>query len=314
MKFLFVADPIAKLNPKGDSTLAMARAALAQKIECSWVSPDKLWLRGTDVWAAAETIAPFAKDRLPTGDATGKTKIDDYDAVFIRKDPPFDADYVRLCWWLSLYDKKVYQFNRATLLLRYHEKMLPFEAVHAGFLKAEDLIPTFIGSFTRAESFAKEQSGEEVVAKPFLGHGGETIYRLKIRELSPKSIKETETMMWQPLLKEVSELGDRRVLYLNGEILGDIVRVPKPGSIVSNLAQGGSAVHRPMNADELRVAEALGRFLKQEGIVFAGSDMIGANLSEVNVTSPTGLRSLEALHGDDKAAEIIKAVVSQVSL
>ncbi len=308
MKFLFVGDPIPKLNPQGDSSLAMVRAAQNQEAVCSWVTPDNLWQRGPDIWAAAEELEPFKKDRLPGTTGSQKRRLSDFDAIFIRKDPPFDTDYVRLCWSVALYDKQVFQFNRAQLLLEFHEKMLPFEACRQGFLNEEDLIPTFVGAISRAESWAKEFGYDELVAKPYLGHGGESITRIRLGDLS-KSVF-SQTMMIQPLQKEISEVGDRRVLYLQGKILGDFVRVPKAGSIVSNLAQGGSAIHRPMTPKEEAVAKQLGDFLLQEGIFFAGSDMIGAKVSEVNITSPTGLRSLEKLYGDDHAGQIALAVIA----
>ena len=310
MKILFVGDSIPRLNPAGDSSLAMVRAAMAAKLEVYWVTPENLWQRGSDIWAATEKLEPFLKDRLPGTAGGEKRTLSDFKAIFIRKDPPFDTAYVQLCWQLSLYEEKIFQLNRASLLLRHHEKMIPFEAVRQGFLSESDLIPTFIGSQTRAESWAKEHGYHDLVVKPYLGHGGEEIAQTTVANLNKITFK--HAMMVQPLRPEVKELGDRRVLYLNGEILGDVVRVPKAGSIVSNLAQGGAAVHRPMDAAEMAAAKKVGAFLKKEGIFFAGSDMIGPKVSEVNITSPTGLRSLEKLHGDDKATPIIQAVLAQL--
>ncbi len=307
MKFLFIGDPIPRLNPTGDSSLAMVRAAIHQKVETYWVTPENLWQRGSEVWGAVERLEPFLKDRLPGTAGGEKRNLSDFSALFIRKDPPFDRSYVRLCWHLSLYENSVFQMNRASLLLRHHEKMIPFEAVRQGYLQESDLIPTFIGSIPRAESWAKEHGFSDLVVKPYLGHGGEEITQTTVTDLGKLTFK--EMMMVQPLQREVTELGDRRVLYLNGEILGDFVRLPKAGSIVANLAQGGAAHQRPMTTEEKSAAEKVGAFLKKEGIVFAGSDMIGPKVSEVNVTSPTGLRSLEKLTGDDHAAPIIAAAI-----
>ena len=201
MKFLFIGDPLLGLNPLGDSSLAIVRAVQNQKVECFWVTPENLWQRGADIWAAAERLEPFLKDRLPTTSGNQKKELSEFDAIFIRKDPPFNTDYVRLCWSLALYDKQIFQFNRAQLLLRFHEKMVPFEACRQGYLKNEDLVPTFIVAVNRAESWAKEFGYDEMVVKPYLGHAGESITRLRLGDLAKS--KFTETMMIQPLLQRL---------------------------------------------------------------------------------------------------------------
>ena len=111
--------------------------------------------------------------------------------------------------------------------------------------------------------------------------------------------------MVQPYLEEIVEQGDRRVFFLDGELLAEFVRFPKEGGFIANLAQGGSAKKVPLSDVERAVCDRLGKFLKHTGIVFAGADLIGSKVSEVNITSPTGLCSLHALEGNDYGAPIL---------
>src|SRR5262249_54397303 len=162
-------------------------------------------------------------------------------------DPPFDGEYVRLCWLLALGESKAWMLNWPSLLLRYHEKLVPLEALAQGFLRQEDLIPSHIGAHESAVEFVQRNGFKDVVAKPFLGFGGAGVQLLKAEEFIGRGGKrgEVEDLLVQPFREEVKRQGDRRVFFLDGEILAHFVRKPKEGGFISNLAQGGTAVTEP---------------------------------------------------------------------
>jgi glutathione synthase len=310
VKLLFVADPVDKLNPAGDSTLAMARAALRRGHEVLWATDQDLTYALDGCLAHVSRFSSGKRD-VPATVATGTVRVRDLQGVFIRKDPPFDESYVRLCWFLSLEEGRVVQFNRASLLMRYHEKLLPLEGLAQGFLAPEDLIPTFIGARTEALAYFEKNGVRQVVTKPFLGFAGRDV-ELQDREAFRQSATSQAHAVIQPFAEEVRTKGDRRVIFLDGKVLGHFVRLPAKGGFISNLARGGSAHAEPMSAQEEKLCEKVGKFLQAAGIFFAGADFIGHRVSEINVTSPTGLRALEALHGSDGADAIIESWESKV--
>ena len=202
-------------------------------------------------------------------------------------------------------------FNKPSLLLRYHEKLVPLEALAQGFLQAADIIPSHLGGGDEARSFIRSLGANQVITKPFLGFGGNDVHLVPSREfLAAKENAETggmiEDVLVQPFQEDILRYGDRRVFFLDGEILAHFVRRPKPGGFISNLAQGGSAVAEPLLPEQEAVLKRLGKFLKSAGIALAGADLIGTRISEVNITSPTGLRSLEQLESNDYSSPIME--------
>ena len=150
------------------------------------------------------------------------------------------------------------------------------------------------------------QNEEQVVTKPFLGFGGRDV-ELQGREAYRHSASSDLDRFIQPFVSEVRTRGDRRVLFLEGKVIGHFVRMPAQGGFISNLAQGGTAHAKPLSAEEEELCVKVSNFLAAVGINFAGADFIGSRVSEINITSPTGLRSLEALGGSDGSEAIIEA-------
>ncbi|HEY8280394.1 MAG TPA: hypothetical protein VIH99_12270, partial [Bdellovibrionota bacterium] len=291
MNFLVIADPLRKLKPKTDTSLALVREAIMRTHTVHWCTAEDLYLWHGRVFARVDEISGCAEQSLPVVETVKEPQpINSYDGVWIRKDPPFDNSYLSLCWLLALEENNVPMLNKPSLLLRYHEKMLPFEALEKGFLREEEVIPSFLPTGRRLQVPADFPQGESVT-KPWLGHGGEDVRKLD----SPKSPE--PYFFLQPLQKEVTRTGDRRIFFLNGEIIGSFARMPAEGDIRANLAAGGHGVMREMNKKELEVANRLGDFLKEIGIEFAGADMIGEKISEVNITSPTGFQTFYELGG-----------------
>jgi glutathione synthase len=291
MQFLIIGDPLRSLKAKSDTSLALVREALLRTHTVHWCTHEDLTLWDGRVLARVDEITGCAEGSLPAIETVSETQpLNSYDGVWIRKDPPFDQSYFSLCWLLALEENNVPFVNKPSLLLRYHEKMLPLEAVEKGFLKPEEIIPTFLPTGRRLMVPAEFPKGE-CVTKPWLGHGGEGVRKLE----SPKSPE--PYWFLQPFQKDVTRTGDRRIFILNGEVIGSFARIPAEGDIRANLAAGGHGVFGEMNRKEAALADRLGDFLKDLGIVFAGADMIGEKISEVNITSPTGFQTYHELGG-----------------
>lgn len=305
-RHLFIADPMDQLNPRGDSTLAIARQAIARGDEVAWADGTAVYFARNHVGVKFHNAAGVeAKGSLALGELKD-SPLADFDVVWIRTDPPFDMDYHRFCWLLAFEENRVRIVNAPSALLRYHEKILPIEAFYQGYLKEEDVIETYIDASDKA---ARDWEGSDVVAKPFLGFGGRDIERHSLPEGREQVVRYRGIV--QPFMKEIHETGDRRILYAGGRIFGHFSRFPAEGGFVSNLAQGGEARAGELNAREKGALDRLGKFLRARGIVFAGADLIGDKISEVNITSPTGLMQLEALRGESGAETLIQAALDE---
>ncbi len=285
---VFIADPLYQLKRESDSSLALAQSAERSGMKVYWTHPKDLEFKSGEVWASLSDLQEksFLNANLET-----------FDLVFIRKDPPFDTDYIQLCWLTSLL-KKPLIVNRPEVLLNFHEKLIPFFALKEGVLQPDEVIDTYLGK--------KYQGTFPRIAKPFLGHGGEGVRRVE----SQNELIEGDLI--QPILEEVKLTGDRRVLFWNGELLGHFSRIPPQESYISNLAQGGTAKLTALTPKEENIIQRLGRFLMQKQILFAGADFIADKVSEVNITSPTGLRTLEKMAGINLADRIIQSCIKML--
>jgi glutathione synthase len=300
---LFVADPLGGLRVQSDSSLALLREGQKRGWQTYWATPDTLSFHNGDVHVRARLVATARPDALPTTASEQSMPVAGFSLVFVRKDPPFDTSYLRMCWWLGLEESRTRFVNAPSLLVRFHEKLLPWEAVARGFLRKEQVVPTYTADVDAVQALFAEYPERDYVLKPFFGFAGSSVERWNGRTLSGR-----EAQLAQPFQKAIHSRGDRRVLYAFGERIGDFVRRPPEGGFVSNLAAGGSAERLPMSPEETAVAEGLGRFLASLGMAFAGADLIGDRLSEVNITSPTGILALKQLENIDGAARLWDAL------
>jgi len=312
MKFLFVADPVERLKPAGDTSLAMLRSCLARKHQAYWATDRDLEFEGHQVNIGASVVEACPEDETARLGAKAVFPLTHFHGVWIRKDPPFDTTYVKLCWLLSLAQEKVWMQNPPSLLIRYHEKLMPLEALAHGYLGKADVIPSHMGTAAGARAFVKKLSPEWVVTKPFLGFGGGGVKKHSRAEFEALSDEHLEDSVIQPFHPEVMEKGDRRVFFIGGKYVGDFVRMPKPGDFISNLALGGTGKSHPLNAKERKVVDKVAKFLKEIGIGFAGADLIGHRVSEINITSPTGLRKLHQLEGRNLADDLIQLAEKEI--
>jgi glutathione synthase len=310
MKILTIADPLSALHPESDTSLAILVAAKNAGHELWWCDSAHLSLMGSGTRITAQPITALTAKQLPALGSTEQFGVEAFDRICIRKNPPFDADYIRICWLLAPYEDRVRMTNRPSLLLRFHEKMVPHQAVQAGALTPDDVIPLCLSrDHDVVRAFMREHAAQAWVVKPWMGYAGMGVHKIEGEEAVLTALQASRhAMLVSPFLPEVTVTGDRRVFFLNGEVVGDIVRLPKPGGFVSNLALGGRGVLEPMDDVTRDRCTRLGAYLWEMGIVFAGGDVIDRKISEVNVTSPTGIVPFHDLGGEDLSVRILEAL------
>ncbi|WP_397599486.1 hypothetical protein [Silvanigrella sp.] len=318
-KLLIIADPIDKVRLKSDSSLALAQAAIEDSWQVLWCESNNVHVFGENVFVSnLNQIHTVSTDEI-NFNLINKKKIPikEFEICFVRKDPPFNENYKDLCWILaSQSDVKI--INPAEALLSFHEKALQWKAFSDGVLTHEQIIPTCLSSsFEIIEDFCNENKSlmkNGIICKPWLGHGGESVEYFKTTESLLLNLKNNENLnmskiMIQPFLEEIHTQGDRRVLIANGVVIGDFVRIPAEGKIASNLAQGGSAILREMTKEQKLICNKIAEYLKSQNILFAGLDLIGCRIGEINITSPTGLRIYEFLTGKNIAKTAFQLMV-----
>lgn len=304
---LLIADPVEKLNPKTDSSLAMVAAAMKMKYSV-WISSLEglAWI-GSQIYVTARRVG-HCSDRLrPELDEVKTHLVSRFGQVWVRTDPPVNSSYVNMCWLLRNLETKIRFINRPSALLQFHEKTLPLEGFEMGFLNKADLIPTCVAH--RSEDvlqFLKTQSTDSFIVKPWRGHAGEGVLKFSRDELEKRHSEFLKPIsMIQPFQKAILDHGDRRVIFIRGRYVGDFLRYPSEGSIISNTAQGGQAKKSPLLKSEKKLIEKLEKFLRKIKIEFAGADFIGGRVNEINITSPTGLVLYENLYGINLAEKLI---------
>jgi len=241
-RFLIISDPHEKLLPKSDTGFSMLREALRRGHEVFWACSGDLKYQNSSkdsgLAVSAERVISCAANSLPSVEPNRELlPLSNFNGVWIRKEPPFDGSYLSMCWLLALEEKAVQIVNAPSVLMRYHEKLIPFDAVRAGFLKADEVVPSFfsLGDVSvKNISFLKSNSA--CITKPLLGHGGVGVKKWDSLDEIGTLPKDT---VLQPFIPEILKTGDRRVFFLNGKQVGDFVRMPEKGSIMSNLSRGG---------------------------------------------------------------------------
>lgn len=335
---LIVGDPLENLSFRSDSSLAMAQGALSLGYRVFWATIENIGLlNGTPVISELHEIEEAKPDTPPRHrkiETNGNLKpISQFTRVLIRKDPPFDLSYIDLCWILSQCEAGRV-INNPAALLSFHEKLTPCQLVRDKVIPEYMTVPTIVSKkteelkkfvneqFRTAELFLSQfQSIDafknfrfQILCKPWRGHGGRGIITfpspaefqnwLSLQSKTDDSL--SEMIIVQPLLPEIHSRGDRRVFVVNGQVQFDFVRYPSAGRIEANLAQGGKASLEEMSEELSATAQKIALYLKQHGILLAGLDFIGDRLTEVNVTSPTGIRTFEELTSKKCTTEIMK--------
>lgn len=307
MRLLIVGDPLAGLRPASDTSLAMLCEARRRGFDVWWAEDADVVLCGLETRVRAARVTAATARALPQCAEPSWHGIPDFDAVLIRKDPPFDESYLKLCWLLLPCEERVVMQNRPSALLRHHEKLIPYQALASGALQPEDVVPMCLATSREVvEHFLAAHPGEEWVIKPWTGFGGRNVRRVTGRAAVLDAVTGvTAPQLIQPFLPEVITAGDRRVFVIGGQIAAHFVRLPQAGNFISNLAYGGRAEVRSMDAQTLAVCERMAGYLARCDIDFAGLDVIGHRVTEVNITSPTGVIAWQDVGGDDVSRLLI---------
>lgn len=313
MKLLFVADPLASFKVYKDSTYAMMAEAVRRGHALWACEPNDLVWRNGRVSGLTRAVA--LTGRCPdwfTAAAPEWRPLAGFDAVLMRKDPPFDEGYLNATYLLEMAERDGARvFNKPRALRDCNEKLT---IARFPQFTVPSLV-TCMGAEVRA--FLAEQG--DIVVKPLNAMGGSGIFRLRVGDPNLNAILETATglgtrqIMAQRFIPEIAE-GDKRILLIAGEpVPHALARVPAPGETRGNLAVGGQGVARPLSQRDREIAGTLGPVLQAEGLLLVGLDVIGDWLTEVNVTSPTCFREITDQTGCDVAALFIDALERTVS-
>ena len=309
MKFLFVADPLDTFKTHKDSTFAMMREAASRGHELWACEPQQLvWQRGGVVTARAQriTLTGDAHDWYDEIEAAD-LPLCRTDAVLMRKDPPFDAEYIYTTHLLTQAEREGARvFNSPAALRAHPEKLAILEF-------PQHIAPTLVTrDMAAVRAFHAEH--RDVILKPLDGMGGMGIFRVKDDGLNLGSIAETlthdgtQTIMVQGFLPAISE-GDKRVLLIDGvPVPFALARIPQGGEVRGNLAAGGKGVARPLSDADRAIAEHLGPILAARGLLLVGLDIIGDRLTEINVTSPTCFQEITDQTGFNVAQRFVDAL------
>jgi len=305
MRFVFVMDSLDRVNPDLDTTYGFVQSALDRGHRCLHCLIHQVERRDDRVTAVVRQLELRDRDMLLVGEPT-RVDLSEVDAVLIRKDPPFDVAYSYATLLLEGLAGKTVVINSPQGLRRANEKLYALEFV--------DHIPPTLVTSDRERIFAfTEEVGGAAVIKPLDGAGGYGVMAVRTDDSNAKAIVDlltkegSELAIVQQFIPEVRH-GDKRVLMLDGEPLGAILRVPTGGDLRANIHVGGRVVPTELTAKEQAVVAAVGPRLRADGLVFVGLDLIGERLTEVNVTSPTGIRELSSFTGIRQSDAVIEWV------
>jgi glutathione synthase len=310
MEFAFVLDPLVSLKAYKDTSVAMMRALQSRGHKLFALEQRDVFWDGKGTLAAVRPLMVTADEHhwFDAG-ASVVRPLESFAAVLMRKDPPFDMEYVYSTYLLETAEARGARvFNRPRALRDYNEKM-----AIAKF--ADFIVPTLVSRDAELlREFIDEQ--EDVILKPLDGMGGASVFRVREDDPNRNVIVETvghhgaRTVMAQRFIPEIVN-GDKRVLVIAGEPIPHVLaRIPKPGETRGNLAAGGRGVARPLSARDREIAQTVGARLWAEGMLVVGLDVIGDYLTEVNVTSPTGFVEIAQQTGFDVAGRFADALVN----
>jgi glutathione synthase len=298
-------DPIERIKIAGDSTFAVLLEAEKRGHSISYYTPDKLALAEGKVFASLQSLAvrDSAGDHFTLGEAK-RSDLASFDVVLLRQDPPFDMNYITTTHLLEKLPNTLV-VNNPRSVRNAPEKMFVMDYV--------DLMPPTLITRDLEEIKAFRAKHKDIVMKPLYGKGGESVFRISPDDLNFGSLYDMfagifrEAWVVQKFLPEVKE-GDKRIILVDGEFAGAVNRVPAEGDLRSNMVRGGSPKKTDLSAREREICDLLGPELKKRGLLFTGIDVIGGWLTEINVTSPTGIRAIKNLGGPDVAAMVWDAI------
>jgi glutathione synthase len=311
VRFVFVMDPLERLDAAKDTTFGLVAAALERGHACLHCCEHELEIAGGEAFARVRALEVTAGGRgWRLGAERERVALGDVEAVFVRTDPPFDDAYLHATLVLELLRGRTLVVNDPRGLREANEKLY-------GLRHFARYMPRTLVTADREaiHAFAADVGGAAVI-KPLDGAGGFGVLAVRAGDDNARAIVDMLTeegrrlAIVQEYLPEVMQ-GDKRVLVLDGEPLGAILRVPRPGELRANIHVGGTVVHAELSAGERALVSDVGERLRADGLYFVGLDLIGERLTEVNVTSPTGIRELAELDGGRPSDRVIAWVESR---
>jgi glutathione synthase len=293
-------DPIDRINIRGDSTFALLLEAQKRGHAISYYTPDRLALLDGKAFATVQTleVRDKAGDHFTVGQAK-RVALSDFDVILLRQDPPFDMNYITSTHILERVHPKTLVVNDPASVRNAPEKVFVTEF--------PQLMPPTLVSRDLTEIKAFRAVHGDIVMKPLYGKGGEAVFRLQREDLNFGSLYDLfaatfrEQWVIQKFLPEIKK-GDKRIILVDGEFAGAINRVPAPDDLRSNMVRGGSPAATELTAKEKEICKTIGPALRERGLLFVGIDVIDGWLTEINVTSPTGIRAIKNVGGPDVAA------------
>jgi len=302
----FQMDPIQNVDIDADSSFRIALEAQERGHQLFFYTPDQLAYQNGRITARGQamTLRRVKGDHVDLGPMT-EIDLSTQDVVWLRQDPPFDMGYITSTHLLDRVHPDTLVVNDPFWVRNYPEKLL--------VLEFPDLIPptTIARDLGTIKAFKAEHG--DIILKPLYGNGGAGVFRLGPDDRNLSSLHELfigmnrEPLIAQKFLPDVSD-GDKRVILVDGTPVGAINRVPQKGETRSNMHVGGQAVKIGLNTRDLEICAAIGPVLREKGQTFVGIDVIGDYLTEINLTSPTGIQELERFDGTNTAALIWDAI------
>jgi len=299
-------DPMESIKIRGDSGFALMLEAQRRGHEVFYYHPDSLAMRDGVPSALAYPlqVRDVEGDHFTLGEGA-RVGLDTFDVILMRQDPPFDLHYITATHFLERVHPKTLVVNDPTSVRNAPEKIF--------VTRFPQLMPKTLVTrdFDEIRAFRKEMG--DIVMKPLYGHGGAGVFRIREGDENFGSFLDTfaaltrEPWVIQHYLPAVRD-GDKRIILVDGVFAGAVNRVPAADDLRSNMVRGGAAETTQLSAREREICETIGPDLKAQGIILAGIDVIGGNLTEINVTAPTGIRAIRRLGGPDIAATVWEAI------
>jgi len=295
-------DPIERIAIRGDSTFALLLEAQERRHDIAYYTPDRMALVNGEVFATVRRLAVRDRegDHFTLGDAR-RTALSGFDVILMRQDPPFDLAYITATHLLERVHPGTLVVNDPAHVRNAPEKIFVTEF--------PDLMPPTLITRDLGEIKAFRDQHGDIVMKPLHGHGGAAVFALKTGDVNFGSLYDLfaasfrEPWVVQKYLPAVKH-GDKRIILVDGAFAGAVNRVPQADDLRSNMVRGGAAQATDLTARERAICERLGPALRVRGLLFAGIDVIDGYLTEINVTSPTGIRAIRHFGGPDIAAMI----------
>ncbi|HYW61330.1 MAG TPA: glutathione synthase [Xanthobacteraceae bacterium] len=295
-------DPIERINIRGDSTFALMLEAQGRGHRLAYYTPDQLAQRGRELFATVRplTVRDHEGSHFDVGDAR-RVELKSFDVILMRQDPPFDLAYISATHMLERVQPGTLVVNDPAQVRNAPEKVFVTEF--------PDLMPPTLVTRDLAEIKAFRAEHRDIVMKPLYGHGGGAVFRITSDDLNFGSLYDLfattfrEPWVVQRYLPAVAQ-GDKRIVLVDGEFAGAVNRVPAADDLRSNMVRGGVAQATDLTPREREICARLGPALRERGLLFTGIDVIDNWLTEINVTSPTGIRAIQRLGGPDIAAMI----------